>query len=58
MRPGDVVSLTLRWGSQQRLKCPRCKRFIARSDGDLACRCGTTYRAREDQFEVVSIGAQ
>ena len=39
---GSIVPLLVSWGSQSRLRCPACQRFMARSCG-LQCRCGAVY---------------
>lgn len=58
MRQGDVVDLVLRWGTQQRLKCPVCHCFIRRAQDEsqqVECTCGSTYQPTEEGFEVVTI---
>lgn len=54
--PGQTVDLVVRWGSQKRLKCPRCQHF-ARDAGAtrITCSCGAVFAAIADseQHQVV-----
>lgn len=58
MQQGDVVDLVLRWGTQERLKCPVCHCFIRRVEDvskPIECTCGSTYQPTGQRFEVVTI---
>jgi hypothetical protein len=41
----ETVELAVQWGSQRRLMCPACKRYIknAREDRTDCTRCGRVY---------------
>jgi hypothetical protein len=49
---GSIVPLVVAWGSQRRLRCPACQRFMAQSSGHQ-CRCGAVYAQIEDTDDFV-----
>jgi rRNA maturation endonuclease Nob1 len=51
---GDVVTLALTWGTQRRLKCPACKRYIHDADETACLSCGRAYsRVDGDDYRMV-----
>lgn len=44
---GQVLDLSVRFGSQTRTKCAFCTRYARRDDDQVACRCGAIYTEAE-----------
>lgn len=44
LTPGQTVVLTVQWGTQTRLRCPRCHHYAPNSDGTVTCACGATFQ--------------
>lgn len=53
---GEVYDLRIDWGSQRRIKCPVCAKFM-REGLEVLCRCGSVFsKAPEDgHYQVVRI---
>ena len=53
---GDVVKLALTWGTQRRLMCPACKRYIHVADETTCPTCGRAYhRVDDENYEVTRV---
>jgi hypothetical protein len=52
--PGDILDLTVRWGTNSRTRCPVCNRFV-RCAQDIVCLCGAEYQAIGEKYKVVRI---
>lgn len=53
---GEVYDLRIRWGSQLRIKCPICAKFI-KAELEIICRCGSVFSQAPDagHYQVVRI---
>lgn len=49
---GQVVTLRVTWGTQSRLRCPACQRYMA-ACRQGHCRCGARYEPVESDGDFV-----
>jgi hypothetical protein len=58
VQPGDIYDLRIQWGSQIRIKCPICSKYIP-DELEVHCRCGSVFSKcpEEGHFQVVRISS-
>ena len=44
LRIGGIVALSVAWGTQTRLRCPRCQHFTGGAHSTVVCGCGAVNR--------------
>jgi hypothetical protein len=42
-QPGDVCDLRVYWGSQERIKCIACAKYLRPMGLEVTCRCGSVF---------------
>jgi hypothetical protein len=54
---GETYDLRVSWGSQDRVKCPICAKYLRRSDLEVVCRCGSVFSKTHDSgnYQVIRI---
>jgi hypothetical protein len=54
---GEVYDLRIYWGSQIRIKCPICSKYVRGDTLEVVCRCGSVFSKvpEEGHYQVVRI---
>lgn len=52
---GTVVDLEVRFGTQTRLKCPYCTKYLSAGNGTTDCQCGAGFQHETTGWRVTEV---